>query len=116
MSNIGGRLLEERKRLGLTQVDFSSMGDISKFTLLNYEKGSRYPTADFLALIDKGGVDVLYVITGTRTPIADDQLTSAEARLVEQFRTLSPLRQTAVGEIVELLADREDSEQTEVVA
>ena len=48
MSNLSARLLEERKRLGLNQVDFGVLGGVSKWTQLNYEKGANNPDLDYL--------------------------------------------------------------------
>ncbi len=71
MSNFSERLLEERKRLGYTQDKFSEIGGVSKGALCNYEgsgSADRVPDANFLAAINKAGADLLYIMTGIRTP------------------------------------------------
>ena len=62
--NIGGRLREERKRLGLTQTEFGEIGGVKLFAQSNYENGKRTPSAEYLAAVARRGVDVAYVVTG----------------------------------------------------
>lgn len=70
---VGARLREERERLGLSQADFAAIGDASKRTQIQWEKGAAAPNAEFLALVAQAGVDVLYVVTGHHTPKAAPQ-------------------------------------------
>lgn len=67
MSNFFERLIVERKRLGLNQEDFGALAGISKFTQLNYEKGTRKPDSDYLAALGSEGVDIPFLLTGTRS-------------------------------------------------
>lgn len=64
MTTLSERLKEERNRLGLNQTDFGSLAGVGKTTQINYESGSRTPSADYLAAIFKHGVDIQYVVTG----------------------------------------------------
>lgn len=64
--SIGERLLEERKRLGVSQEELGFVGGVKKNAQFQYESGERVPKADYLELIAKSGVDVAYVITGQR--------------------------------------------------
>lgn len=67
----GGRLLEERKRLGLNQDEMALAGGVAKRTYCNYEAGDREPGAAFLEAIAKAGADVVYILTGMRAlPVA----------------------------------------------
>lgn len=66
ISMIGDRLREERERLGLNQPDFAAAAGAAKRTLIEWEKGSTSPTAVQLSALSKVGVDVLYVVTGSR--------------------------------------------------
>lgn len=68
MTNIGQRLKEERLRLKLSQSALGSIGGVETNAQGNYEHGLRYPRADYLSRIAKGGVDVAYVVTGLRLP------------------------------------------------
>lgn len=68
MSTIGERLKEERERLGLSQPAFAAIGGAGKHSQINYEAGRRSPDGEYFSAIAKHGVDVLYVLTGMRTP------------------------------------------------
>lgn len=81
--HIGVRLKEERERLGFTQPAFGAIGGVQKLAQLNYEKGERFPGADYLAAVAKVGADVQYIVTGTRCPGA---LSGDEDELVGRFR------------------------------
>ena len=85
---IGERLKEERERLGLNQTDFAALAGASKNTQYNYEKGERSPDSNYLAAAAAQGVDVLYVITGVRTPQVTASFTAEETELVEILRSM----------------------------
>lgn len=70
------RLKEERKRLKLTQAKFAELGGVSKWSQLDYEKGTAVPNAAYLQQLLPHGVDVVYVLSGER---ASDELTKASA-------------------------------------
>lgn len=59
---IGQRLREERKRLGLSQTEFSRTVGVHLNTQSRYEKGEREPDTAYLEAIGKVGVDVGYVM------------------------------------------------------
>lgn len=65
--DIGARLKSERLRLGLSQAAIGAIGGVEANAQGRYENGTRFPRADYLALIAQSGVDVLFVITGMRT-------------------------------------------------
>jgi transcriptional regulator with XRE-family HTH domain len=94
--NIGDRLKEERVRLGYSQADFGELAGITKTTQFNYEKGSRSPDAAYLAAIASVGADVLYVLTGQRTPQAEAALSVREQTVLYTFRELSEEDQKSV--------------------
>jgi transcriptional regulator with XRE-family HTH domain len=60
------RLRNERKRLGRSQSELAAAGGVAKPTLIGYEQGVRKPDIEFLAGVIGVGVDVHYLITGTR--------------------------------------------------
>ncbi len=66
MSEIGTRLREERKRLGLSQREMGQLGGVAANAQGKYESGERVPKADYLASLASIGVDVLYVLTSRR--------------------------------------------------
>lgn len=103
MLKIGDRLKEERVRLGFNQADFAALGGVAKTSQFNYEKGDRSPDAEYLARILDAGADVLYVISGARTPAAAD-LSGAEQLLLQRYRAVSVKDQQAVDRILEVMA------------
>lgn len=80
MSDIGSRLRQERKRMGLSQREIGQLGGVAANAQGKYESGERVPKADYLAALANSGVDVLFVLTGRRaSTIAMDNLLSRVA-------------------------------------
>lgn len=104
MLNIGERLKEERVRLGYNQADFAAIAGVAKTSQFNYEKGERSPDAAYLAAVAEKGVDVLYVVTGGRTPQLAEALTEREAEILESYRQLSEYDQGAIHRMTTGLA------------
>ena len=63
---IGERLRAERQRVELTQGELAQVAGVSKTSQVNYEAGSRSPDAEYLSAIAGSGIDVLFVLTGSR--------------------------------------------------
>lgn len=80
---IGGRLKEERERLGFSQPAFAGLAETTKKSQIDYEKDLTQPKAGYLAAIAKVGADVQYIVTGIRCPGA---LSDDESELVTRFR------------------------------
>ncbi|MDF3935337.1 helix-turn-helix domain-containing protein [Pseudomonas citronellolis] len=85
---IGDRLKEERVRLGLNQTDFAALASVAKTSQFNYEKGDRSPDAEYLAAVAAVGVDVLYVVTGNRTPMEPGSITAEEFDVLRFLRLM----------------------------
>lgn len=85
---IGNRLQEERKRLGLNQDVFAAHIGVAKRTLAGYEGGAGDVGALVLAHAAALGIDVLYVVTGQRTPEVASSFNGDEIDLVEHYRQL----------------------------
>lgn len=66
MDTIGFRLRAERERLSFSQEAFANKGGVHRRTQVNYESGERNPDAAYLAAIAGLGVDITYVVTGSR--------------------------------------------------
>ncbi|ADU99011.1 Peptidase S24/S26A/S26B, conserved region protein [Alicycliphilus denitrificans BC] len=64
---IGQRLKEERKRLGLKATDFESHGGWPASTIYGWESGKASPKSEFYANTQELGLDLQYIITGRRT-------------------------------------------------
>ncbi|MGH8383367.1 helix-turn-helix domain-containing protein [Pseudomonas sp.] len=105
MNGIGSRLREERERLGLTQRVFGDIGGVEPNAQGKYESGERTPKTDYLAAVAARGVDALYVLSGTRTPVPHGSLSAEEDRLLAAFRALPAPDQAAVQQLLGSLAD-----------
>ncbi|NBA98631.1 helix-turn-helix domain-containing protein [Pseudomonas sp. R5(2019)] len=105
MNGIGSRIREERERLGLTQRLFGDIGGVEPNAQGKYESGERTPKADYLAAVAARGVDVLYVLTGSRTPQPLEHLSGAEEKILHGYRTLRGHDQEALSRLVSSLAD-----------
>lgn len=101
---IGARLKEERERIGLNQTKFGELGGVSKKAQIDYEKEVFSPNARYLEAIAKAGVDVLYVLTGVRTPATETSLSRDEAALVDNYRHSAPEDQAAMRRTATALA------------
>lgn len=81
------RIKSERKKLGLTQAEFSEACGVKLRAQSNYEAGKNVPDADYLEKAHELGVDITYLITGK--PADNGSLSAEEAFLLQQFRGLS---------------------------
>lgn len=61
---VGARLLTERKRLGLTQIEMAERCVVSRWAQLAFEKDKNLPGGAYLIAAHRIGVDILYVLTG----------------------------------------------------
>lgn len=65
--SIGERIVEERKRLGLTQAAFAQKLGVSLSSQKRYETNERLPSLHYFNDLAGIGVEADYVITGART-------------------------------------------------
>ncbi|MBS4015405.1 MAG: helix-turn-helix transcriptional regulator [Candidatus Latescibacteria bacterium] len=72
-AEFGIRLRSARERMGLTQDEFARLGGVQKLAQLNYEKGERSPSAEYLNNLEPYGVDIHYLMTGIRPSKASPQ-------------------------------------------
>ncbi|PRC91949.1 helix-turn-helix domain-containing protein [Solimicrobium silvestre] len=93
--DIGVRLKEERKRLGMSQTAFAAIGGTKRASQFNYESGGRAPDAAYLAAISETGVDVLYVLTGQRVSMPRHVLGVAQTQQTYQNSSNVPSQVTA---------------------
>lgn len=97
---LGERLREERERLGLNQEELGQIGGVNRNTQGKYEKGERSPDAAYMAALSAAGVDMLYVVTGTRSPVAADSQTNDEAQLLASYRKLQEDDRTNIRQLI----------------
>ncbi|MNJ15712.1 transcriptional repressor DicA [compost metagenome] len=105
---IGARLQSERKRLNLNQEQLASIVGVSKRTLASYESGAREAGAVLLNLAAAAGLDVLYVITGNRLPVAERVLSVDEMEMVEHVRALGDEDKGAVTRLLRAFGHKLD--------
>lgn len=79
------RLREERQRVEPSQQEFAKRIGISKVRQCQLETSSRELRADYLIAIGKLGLDVMYILTGTRTAAP---ISAIETTLLFEFRHL----------------------------
>ncbi|WP_382323288.1 helix-turn-helix domain-containing protein [Hydrogenophaga sp. UC242_50] len=61
------RLVELRQDLGLSRDNLAAKLDISHATLWRLENGQSSPTVELLAKMEAAGLDVTYLLSGTRS-------------------------------------------------
>jgi transcriptional regulator with XRE-family HTH domain len=64
---LGLRLVEERKKLALTQTELANRLGISRNSVTQYEVGKHQPGTDVLLSMHSAGLDILYLLTGQRS-------------------------------------------------
>ncbi|NWB54120.1 helix-turn-helix domain-containing protein [Pseudomonas sp. F8002] len=109
MSGIGSRLRQERERLGLSQKTFGEIGGVEANAQGKYESGGRAPKADYLSRVAERGVDILYVLTGTSTPIQLDNLSQLEEKVLGNYRAMLKEDQDAIRRLTTTLAEHSAS-------
>ena len=94
------RLLEERNRLGFRQADLAEKAGVARTTYLNYETGERTATVPFLLGLMDAGVDVVYLLTGSRDV---SQTSPEEGALLGHYRLLPSHQRAALVQLVQSL-------------
>jgi transcriptional regulator with XRE-family HTH domain len=109
MEGIGSRLKLERKRLELSQQELGAIGGIEANAQGLYERGKRFPNAGYLSSIAKAGVDILFVITGTRKVRALDAITDGDTKLLSELDGLPDDVQQDIKRLVSTLFQSDDA-------
>lgn len=92
--DVGERLREERVRFGRGQEEFGAwLGGVSAKTIGNWERNIGAPDARQLAEASTHGVDVMYVLTGTKHSVIQEP-EAAYRRDSPPTSTASPLSTT----------------------
>lgn len=87
LENIGNRLENERKRLGMKAVEVYKGLDIAQTTYKSYETGKRNIPASLLAKLWDIGFDVLYIVTGVYTESSNSSQISSQ--IIRQIRLIN---------------------------
>lgn len=102
---IGARLQDERKRLGLNQDQAAALLGCSKRTQAAYEAGTSEAGMVYMSKAAAAGFDVLYIATGTRTPRPVEGLSVAEEKVLDNYRSLPEEDQASVRRLTDALAE-----------
>lgn len=86
MNKSGERLKLERERLGISAAKLAEIGGVGRTVQYNYEKNISNPDTDYLARVASVGIDILYIVTGKRTPVQMSSLSIEETSLVDYYR------------------------------
>ncbi|MDY0011314.1 MAG: helix-turn-helix domain-containing protein [Rhodocyclaceae bacterium] len=66
LGDLGGRIREERERLGLSVAKFAAGAGVSDRSQRNYEAGDRLPDASYLVAAGALGADTDFILTGEK--------------------------------------------------
>jgi transcriptional regulator with XRE-family HTH domain len=80
---ISDRFREERENLSLSQREVAERLGVSLNSVNNWERGVSSVSADAVSRFGESGADVLYILTGQRTPKA--ALTAEESSLLDNY-------------------------------
>ncbi|GAB7531586.1 hypothetical protein PS3A_40000 [Pseudomonas sp. 3A(2025)] len=106
---IGARLREQRTQAGLTQDQLAEKLGVSKRTQGNYESGASDAPASYLTMAMGLGFDVMYILSGVRTTMANSTLTDAEDSMVKQYRIIPDDDQRSIRRFLKAMVDDANS-------
>lgn len=98
---MGQRLREERQRLGWTQSEASAAGGVKPRAQIYYESGERSADGIYWARMARSGVDIGYVLTGSRAGgAAGAKLSRGEEWMLRTWRGLTERQRAAWRELL----------------
>ena len=103
-SGVGERLREERERLGKNQTDFGVSAGVSRGTQKAYELESSSPDVRYLSGLEALGVDVRYVLTGSRVDADLSDLSDTEAKVLGHMREMSGADRATIAHLAFAMA------------
>lgn len=108
--SVGSRILEERKRLNLSQEKLAAMceafgaGKTSRQSIRNYEQGKNSPSVMVLAAMSAAGFDMAYLFSGQRK--VSPMLDSRESALLDNYRASEERGKSAIEMTASVLAEQ----------
>jgi transcriptional regulator with XRE-family HTH domain len=124
LSDIGRRLQEERKRLGLSQSELGELAGISRAAQAAYEAGRNAADVIYSLKASEAGLDMDYVLTGRRAAeaawekfdwdLAAQVMTGIHTVSAEMGLTISHDKQIALLKLLYRLAAREQSSKLDM--
>ena len=102
MSDLGKRIQELRKQIGLTQAQLAAKIEISHTHLTRYESKNIQPPADVLQrLANVFDVSIDYLVNGNKSDKVEQTLKDAE--LIKQFKQLDKMPEDEKKSILKVL-------------
>ena len=102
MSELGKRIQELRKQIGLTQAQLASKIEISHTQLTRYESKNIQPPADVLQrLANVFDVSIDYLVNGNKSDKVEQTLKDAE--LIKQFKQLDKMPEDEKKSILKVI-------------
>lgn len=89
LEHIGDRLREERKKLDLSQREFSKLAGVTAQAQFKYEHNKILSRANYFVNINSIGIDVNYVLFGVKGELVRNE---EERKLLHLFRTSKDLQ------------------------
>lgn len=102
---LGDRLKAERKRMDMSQAALANAVGTTPRTVIQWEKGVTSPSGDILATCSQLGMDLLYVLTGQRTPTPAQSLSPEDSELLADYRAATQEDQALVRRMLALAAE-----------
>jgi len=99
--DVGARLRAERVSLGLNQEAFGEIGNVTRNSQSQYEKGDSPFNIEYLMRLAAAGVDIGYVVTGIRQ---DGSLGADQEALLAVFDRLHSTQRPILLQVAEGLA------------
>ena len=102
---VGKRLQEERERFKYSQSFIGeTVGNTTRYTVMNWENGKTTPSAESLILLGTIGFDVVYILTGVRSQPVEGSLSHREATVLDHYRNTDEVGRRAIEQTASALA------------
>lgn len=79
---LGRRIREAREGKSLSQREFGALGGVLKLAQMNYEKGARVPSSEYLYSLSLHGIDANYLLTGRKSGEAEASHPGIDQRML----------------------------------
>lgn len=109
---LGEKLKEERKTLGINQVELAKKFNVSKQTVSNWERGNRLPDANTLdKLAEMYGVTIDYLLGRTEFRNSNEmkeygKLSDDLKKLVDKISNLDDAHRLLVENLINTLSNK----------
>ena len=101
--SFGGRLREERLRMGLTQTEMADVGGVKRTTQHIYESDIRVPDLNYLMRVRDAGADLSYLVLGARQGVSGvDAVSISPSALTHIYRVVDEVCVDAEGRLLPL--------------